>query len=317
MTTIADVARLAGVSKATASRTFSRPELVTPGTAQRVHDAADKLGFVVNNAARLLAGGRSGILALAVPTLDNSYFSPIIAGAQARADASGYQLTVVVFPLENVAELPRLARLERQIDGLIVVAPRGTDDLIRSALGTTPTVLVDREIDGVTSVVADTASAFGSLVEQIIRDGHRRIAYVGGPEGSWQDLQRTRAVQEAAHRGRAELTVIGPYASTFAAGTQAAKEVRAFAPTAVIPYATAIGLGVRFSYLMAGDRPPLVSSERSIVEALDEPGSPAIDVDGQELGRVAAEMLIERIGAPEAPAARARLEVSFEQAADR
>ena len=314
MTTIADVARLAGVSKATASRAFSRPELVTPGTAQRVHDAADKLGFVVNNAARLLAGGRSGILALAVPTLDNSYFSPIIAGAQARADASGYQLTVVVYPLETVAELPHLTRLGRQVDGLIVVAPRGTDDLIRSALGATPAVLVDREIVGVTSVVADTASAFGALVDHITRDGHRRIVYVGGPEGSWQDLQRTRAVREAAQRAGADLTIIGPYPSTFAAGAQAAKNVRAFAPTAVIPYATAIGLGVRFSYLMAGEQPPLVSSERSIVEALDEPGSPAIDVDGHELGRVAADMLITRIAAPDAPPTRMRLDVSFEQA---
>lgn len=312
MTTIADVARLAGVSKATASRAFSRPEVVSPATAQRVHEAAVKLGFVANNAARLLAGGRSGILALAVPTLDNSYFSPVIAGAQARADASGYQLTVVVHPLEETAELKPLARLGRQIDGIIAVAPRGTDDLIRSALDLTPAVLVDREIDGLDSVVADTAAAFGALIESLVEHGHRRIVYVGGPEGSWQDVQRTRAVRAAATAGDAELAVVGPHASTFADGVRTSAAVREHAPTAVVPYATAIGLGIRFAYLTAGEAPPLVSSERSIVEALDQRDAPAIDVDGTELGRVAADMLIARLADPDAETQRSRLDVAFD-----
>lgn len=311
MTTIADVALLAGVSKATASRAFSRPEMVSHATAQRVHEAADKLGFIVNNTARLLAGGRSGILALVVPTLDNSYFSPVIAGAQTRADESGFQLTVAVYPLEATAELAPLSRLGRQVDGLIVVAPRGTDDLIRTALGDTPAVLVDREIDGISSVVADTASAFGALIESLASDGHRRIVYVGGPEGSWQDRQRTHAVQTAAQRTGVELDVIGPHPSTFAAGVQATPAVRAQTPTAVVPYATAIGLGIRYAYLSAGEQPPLVSSEQAIVDALDQHDVPAIDVDGHELGNAAAEMLIARLTSPTAPVDRRRLQVAF------
>lgn len=286
---------------------------MSPATAQRVHDAADKLGFVVNNTARLLAGGRSGILALAVPTLDNSYFSPMIAGAQARADESDYQLTVVVYPLESSAELGPLARLGRQVDGLIVVAPRGSDDLVSTALGDTPAVLVDREIDGLASVVADTASAFASMVTSLADDGHQRIVYVGGPEGSWQDGQRTRAVQDAAQRAGAHLHVVGPYDSTFAAGVHAAPEVRALAPSAVVPYATAIGLGIRFAYLADGTQPPLVSSERAIADVIDQPGVPAIDVDGVELGRVAADTLIAQIGDPAAAPTRTRLQVAFDK----
>lgn len=311
MATIADVARLASVSKATASRAFSRPELVSPATAQRVHDAAEKLGFVVNNAARLLAGGRSGILALVVPTLDNSFFSPIIAGAQARADASGYQLTVVVHPLESSAELSPFARLGRRVDGLLVVAPRGSDDLIRTAVDEIPTVLVDREIEGFLSVVADTASAFGTLIDTLARSGHRRIVYVGGPEGSWQDQQRTVAVRDSAQRAGVDLEVLGPHPSTFAAGALAMAEVRSHAPTAVVPYATAIGLGIRYAYLSAGEQPPLVSSERSIVDALGQQGVPAIDVDGRQLGDVAAEMLLECIAAPHASPRHHRLPVSL------
>jgi LacI family transcriptional regulator len=82
--TLADVAALARVSKATASRALSRPEMVSGATVARVLDAAAALGFIPNSAARHLARGSSGIVALVVPTLDNSFFTPIIGGAQRR-----------------------------------------------------------------------------------------------------------------------------------------------------------------------------------------------------------------------------------------
>ncbi|MBM3715308.1 MAG: LacI family transcriptional regulator, partial [Actinobacteria bacterium] len=143
MATLADVAALAGVSKATASRTLSRPEVVSPDTAARVLTAAAKLGFTPNSAARQLARGRTGVVALVVPTLDNAFFTPIIGGAQRRADEDGLQLTVAVHPLEAVRELTAFERLSRQVDGFIVVAPRGSDDLLLSAGAHKPTVLVD------------------------------------------------------------------------------------------------------------------------------------------------------------------------------
>jgi LacI family transcriptional regulator len=310
MATLADVAQLAGVSKATASRALSKPEMVLPETVQRVLDAAAKLGFEPNHIARMLARGRSGVLALVVPTLDNAFFTPIIGGAQKRAAAEGLQLTVSVHPLESVAELATFGRLARQVDGFVVVAPRGSDDLILAAGSHKPTVLVDREIETLPSVVADTASAFGSLVDRFVAEGHTRIVYMGGPAGSWQDRQRTAAVVAAAH-GRAHLDVLGPYPATFAAGLSAAAAVRASGATAVIPYATAIGLGVQYQMLAAGDiHPPLViSSERAIVDALGLHGIPAIDVDGEELGRSATELLLERISSPDAPATHQRLPV--------
>ncbi|MFI5622096.1 LacI family DNA-binding transcriptional regulator [Nocardioides sp. NPDC051685] len=314
MATIADVAALAGVSKATASRAFSRPGVVSPATAQRVRDAAEKLGFVANAAARQLAGGRTGIVALVVPTLANSFFTPIIAGAQARADAEGLQLTVVVHPLAKIDELPGFARLSRQVDGYIVVAPRGTDDLVASATRSKPVVLIDREIDGIASVAADTATAFGELAERLAADGHRRLLHIGGPEGSWQDRQRTAAVRAASERAGVRIDVIGPYASTFAAGVRAAEEVRRLRPTAVIPYATAIGLGVQYALLASGDELPVVSSEHEIVAALGLEDTPAIDVDGEELGCVAAELLIARIADPALDPVQRRLPVPLEWA---
>ncbi|WP_164234621.1 LacI family DNA-binding transcriptional regulator [Microbacterium hydrocarbonoxydans] len=312
MATIADVAMLAGVSKATASRAFSRAEMVSPATAQRVREAAEKLGFVANNAARQLAGGRTGIVALVVPTLDNSFFTPIIGGAQACADAAGLQLTVVVHNLAHSGDLLAFERLSRQVDGFIIVAPLGTDDLVEAVAGRKPTVLVDRETEGVSSVVADTGTAFGELAAHFIRSGYRRLVYAGGPAGSWQDRQREAAVRAAAERSGVEVEVVGPYPPTFAAGIGAAAEIRSLKPDAVIPYATALGLGAQYAYLSAGEQPPVVSSERAIVQALGLRDVPAIDVDGSELGRMAAQALIREIESPGAAPQRRRLRVPVE-----
>jgi len=298
VSTLADVAARAAVSKATASRALSRPELVAPATTARVLAAALELGFVPNRAARQLASGRSGIVALVVPTLENSFFTPIIAGAQARAEEAGMQLTVAVHPLATTDELLAFERLSSQVDGFIVVAPRGSDDTVRAAADFKPTVLIDREVDGLTSVVADTAAAFGSLVSRFIDDGHERLVYIGGPDGSWQNGQRTLAVAEAA-AGRADLSVLGPYPATFAAGITAAADVVASGATAVVPYATAIGLGVMFALRAAEPAGPaiVVSSERMVVDALGFSGVPAIDVDGHELGQIAMGALLARLGA--------------------
>ncbi len=309
MSTLADVAALARVSKATASRAFGHPEAVSPATAQRVFDAAAKLGFVPNTAAQQLARGRTGIIALVVPTLNNSFFTPIIAGAQLRAQELGMQLTVAVHPVASPEEIPAFERLSRQVDGFILAAPRGGDDLIRTAGAYKPTVLLDREAGGMASVIADTASAFGELARRLAEAGHRHIAYIGGPEGSWQDPQRRRAVQDAVEAGGGRLSVFGPLPSTVEAGAGIAEQVRDSGAGAVIPYATAIGLGLEYALLSAGVADlPLVSSETPVAAALKQ-SRPTIDVDGEELGRAAAEQLASLIEAPDAPVERLRLRV--------
>ncbi len=132
MATLSDVAARVGVSKSTVSRALSRPELVAPATAERIRRAAQELNFVVNRAASGLATGRTGIVAIVVPNLDNHFFTPIIVGAQQRAEAEQRQLTIAANPLETDGQLRDLERLARQVDGVIVAAP-GWDRVTRPA----------------------------------------------------------------------------------------------------------------------------------------------------------------------------------------
>ncbi|MDT0318213.1 LacI family DNA-binding transcriptional regulator [Streptomyces millisiae] len=289
MPTLDDVARAAGVSKSTASRALSRPALVAPETVLRVRQSAERLGFVPNRAATALARGRTGIVAVVVPTLENAFFTPIIGGAQHRAAESGLQLTVVVNALRDDSDLDSLTQLSAQVDGFLLTAPLGSESRTLAACQLKPTVLVDREIAGVSSVIADTATAFAAVARHFIRDGHQRIALVGGSNRSWQNEQRIAAVR-AATAGLAELAIFDPMPPTFAAGTEIAPALAESGATAVIPYATALGLGIVFALGARGVAVPdgmAITIERQVAAALGLTTMPTIDVDGAELGRTA------------------------------
>ncbi|MGO1562378.1 MAG: LacI family DNA-binding transcriptional regulator [Actinomycetaceae bacterium] len=321
MTTLSDVAARAGVSKATASRALNRPDLVAPGTVERVRAAAAELRFVPNRGAQHLARGRSGIVSVVVPTLQNSFFTPIIAGAQTRAESAGIHVTVAVHPLQDEAGAARFEHLAAQVDGLIVVAPRGDDELVRRACALKPGVLVDREIEAMPSVSADTAGAFAALVERLADEGHERVAFLNGPEMSWQSGQRTAAVQEAAARLGIEVVVIGPSPATFAAGVALADDVIATGATVALPYASDLGLGLLFELVSRGrarfgeadaaraagsDEPP---TTRHAIEVVGVPGAAAVDVDGEALGEAAMDHLWTLLGGGTPDSLQVRLPV--------
>ena len=183
--------------------------------------------------------------------------------------------------------------------------PIGIDEAFR-------TVIIDREVPGVPSVVADTASAFASITRHFIESGHSRIAFVGGPAGSWQNDQRIAAIREAAD-GYAAVEIFGPVAPTFAAGSALTEAVLASGATALIPYSTAVGLGLLVGLGARGVRVPadvVMSIESQVAEATGSRNVPAIDVDGVALGRASMDSLdalLNHIG--QAQYSQVRLEV--------
>ncbi len=304
LATLDDVAKLAGVSKSTASRALGKPELVAPSTADRVRLAAETLAFFPNRAATALASGRSGLVAIVVPTLENSFFTPIVRGAQIRANESELHLTIVVNGVASEADAEALRRLSKQVDGFLIAAPKGDDTAVLEICSLRPSVLIDREIETVPSVVADTESAFRALAESLAEQGHTNIAFIGGPDNSWQNEQRTRAVRDAL-AGRAKLSEFGTFDPTFAAGFGVVNAVVESGATAVISYSSAISLGLIFGLQARGVRVPedlVVSADEVLISALGVRSSPSIDVDGELLGSMAMDELVAQIGAAHAAA---------------
>ena len=186
--TLRDVARRAGVHPATASRalnTHTRP-LVNRATAEKVLEAAGELGYRPNPIARSLKTNRSTTIGVLLPDLTNPLFPPIVRGIEDRLGREGY--TAVLANSDNDPEKERLhfeTMRSRQVEGYILATAEREDPLIQEALGSAiPIVMVNRTVDNQNAfaVVGHDREGSRLAVNLLVSLGHRRIAYLGGPE---------------------------------------------------------------------------------------------------------------------------------------
>jgi LacI family transcriptional regulator len=199
--TIRDVAREAGVSIATVSRVMNRRADVSPATRDRVLAVVGKHGFSVNQSARALSNGRTGLVAMTVPVLDE-YFAKILTGASEALYEQ--DIRVVLCPTQH--EVEREARvLERliggMVDGAILILPSEPGaELRKLAQKGYPFVIVDdREAldPSIPAVSASHAAGARDATLHLLRLGHRRIAAITGPRGWVADEERLNGYHAA------------------------------------------------------------------------------------------------------------------------
>lgn len=202
--TIAEVARAAGVSRATVSRVMNGRATVDPAMAARVRKAARELNYSPSTVARSLSLGRTQTVALLVPDLGNPMFQQVLRGANQAATRAGYRILVAdsIEEPEREAELAIEAR--RRCDALILCSPRMPEAQLDEVLAaTSPVVLVNREPQSsdVPALAVDYANGVRTLGEHLIRLGHRRFIYLAGPETSASNTARLEGLQwlQAAH----------------------------------------------------------------------------------------------------------------------
>lgn len=242
--TIYDVARAAQVSPSTVSRTFSRPGRVSSATARRIREVADELGYRSGEVFRAATPARSRTIALAVSDVANPVYFPIIRGAEHAAARSGFTMLLADAQESEAIEREILARTLPLVDGLVITSSRISDTDLRTLAKTLPVVVVNRHVAGLPSVVPDTARGIRRAVEHLAVLGHSRIGYLAGPEASWADGVRWRAVREAClELGLTDLR-LGPFAPTVAGGMTASDLVAERGVEAVIAYNDLIAMGL-------------------------------------------------------------------------
>ncbi|WP_209326405.1 LacI family DNA-binding transcriptional regulator [Brevibacterium renqingii] len=180
MSTIKDVAREARVSHAVVSRILNKDPTFTvrPETRERVLEAAARLRYIPNHAARALRHNRAGAIGLAVHEIGNPVYNAIIEGAQKAVASHG-----AVLMLADVDEFHRdpttFNRMitSKVIDGLVFL-PAGNeadDFVLRAATAALPTVLVNDRTPGFHSVTLEDSDAAKIAAEHLIQLGHRDI----------------------------------------------------------------------------------------------------------------------------------------------
>lgn len=242
--TIYDVARLAGVSPSTVSRALNRPGRISPATAARIRAAADELDFRANPMARALPTGRSQTLGMLVADITNPMFFDVVRGAERAAAAHGYTLVIAESQESDLREAEAAERVLPSVDGLILVTSRLADAEITRLAQRKPLVVLNREVDGIESVVADIVPGVDQAIAHLHDLGHRSLAFLSGPERSWMSGARQRVLEaRAAERGLTS-TVIGPGEPSLSGGRAALSKVVASGATAVVAYNDLMAIGL-------------------------------------------------------------------------
>src|SRR5829696_8428714 len=181
--TIYDVARECGVAPSTVSRTFSRPGRVNAETAERIRAVAGRLGYRTSPPARALSTGRSSMVALVIPDVTNPVYFDLTRGAEDAAAEAGYTLLLADFRETSRLERKAIDRAVPAVAGLVLGGPRISDSAIRMAAKQRPTVVLNRAVTGLPSVVIDNPRGMRRAAEHLGALGHTAITYLAGPTG--------------------------------------------------------------------------------------------------------------------------------------
>lgn len=208
--TLADVARLAGVSISTASKALNGRSHVRAETRQRVLGAAEQLSFSPNTLARSLLAGRTGTVGLLTSDLEGRFSIPILMGAEDAFGAGKVNVFLCDARDDTIREQHHVqALLNRRVDGLIVVGSR-TDP--RSSLGRDLPVPVvytyaPSQDPADLSIICDNVGAGRLAIEHLIACGRTRIAHISGDPGYGASGERAEGALAAL--GDAGLELVG------------------------------------------------------------------------------------------------------------
>lgn len=316
--TIFDVAREAGVSYATVSRVINNKDHVKPDKREAVLRAMTRLGYVVNQQARSLAGGRSRVIGLLVQGLESAYTGEIVRGVDLELEAAQYDLMLYTTHRRRAKESAYVTAITRGMaDGLLLILPRNPEAYLQSLQRQRfPYVLLDHQGigEGGAAVGATNRRGGYDATRHLVELGHRRIGFITGAMELGCSADRLAGYRAAlADAGIAEdpaLVYTGDFfrQSGFA-GARALLGLPA-APTAIFASNDEMAFGVIDA---ARDQGLRIPDDLSVIGFDDIPQAasvyPALTTVRQpleQMGRVATQMLLRLIDKA-APAERAEL----------
>lgn len=267
MANIRDIAKRAGVSTATVSRTLSAPASVKPATRARVEAAVSKLDYMPNAVASSLRRRRTENIVVIVPDIHNPFFSGIVQGIEHVAHRHGHKVLLG----ESQDNQPRIDKyadmlVRREADGLILLGARLPTSVARAVAASEPPrmpiVTACEYVVGLQApnVRIDNVAAAAAATEHLLKLGHRKIATITGPysnpivkdrvTGFRQQMRRASVAVTAAYVVRGDFSLESGYHAM--QGLLALEEV----PTAVFCANDEMAMGAIRAAKESGRRVP-------------------------------------------------------------
>lgn len=313
MPTLEDVAREAEVSVSTVSRVFNKPEKVRPETRTQVKKAVDTLGYQPSRVARRLRlkDGKASLIGLVIPDIQNPFFADVVRGVEDVTQSHEYALI-----LSNSDENPDKQRLAvdtlktEDVDGVIVPPVSANDPEVKRLLETDIAVVcVDRRMEGarVDTILSDNRKGAYEAVTHLIEIGHERIGFIGGVPHISTLTERRQGYERALrdHGLRVDEALIKEGTSRRERGQFFTEELLALdrPPTALFTGNNLTTLGALSTLNTQEIKVP---EEIALVGYDDVPWAMALNPPptvvaqpGYEMGSRAAELLFERLDAPD------------------
>ncbi|WP_244972549.1 LacI family DNA-binding transcriptional regulator [Paramicrobacterium fandaimingii] len=245
--TISDVAAKAGVSLSTVSRVMNGSTKVDPELTERVREAAIALGYTASPLARSLVLGKTQTVSVIVPDLGNPTFQGALRGLSSGATGANYHVLVADSFEDPTKEAELAIEARRRSDGIVLCAPRMSDDELNALLPQiAPAVVINRTptAASVPVVAADYRSGFSQLLTHLNGLGHQKMLFLGGAEGSASNRDRLAAIDEfCANHPDTTIDVLSGYV-TFAEGYASVDAVISSTATGVLAFNDLVAMGL-------------------------------------------------------------------------
>ncbi|CAM02550.1 LacI family transcriptional regulator [Saccharopolyspora erythraea NRRL 2338] len=301
--TMEDVAARAGVSRALVSLVMRESPKVSPHRREAVLRAAEELGYSPHAMARSLASRTSTVLGVMVSDLHNPFFAEIVDGLDAAARAEGFELIINTGGRSASREGRAVeSLLSFRPAGLVLLGPAVPAAAIASAADRAPVVLVARSsrLRTVDTVNDDGEAGSQLAVDHLVGLGHTRIAHLDGGHGS-QAAPRKRGYTRAMRRHGLEPVVL-PSEYTDVAGAKTAGRLLERVdelPTAIVAANDFNAVGAISALEESGLEVPrdisVIGYDNTSLAALSHVALTTVDQPRREMGRLAAEALLQRV----------------------
>ena len=315
--TLNDIARELSVSKATVSLAINRNPLVAKKTREKILQKIEELGYVYNRGAAGLSTGKSRIIGLAVHDITNPYFSEVCAAIESILSQSG-RMSFLCNTSESLERQRRFFNtlVEHSADGMILCPAAGTDiESLQPLLSRgIPTVLLTRDVEGaeLDFVGNDETLSLKMVTKHLIRQGHRRIAMLGG--GQQTSTSRKRRAGYFLAMQESDISVDPALVIDCDTNPQAAEEAvsrilaQSDRPSAIACYTDQLALGAISGLHRLGLRP---GKDIAVVGCDDIPEASrayvqltTARIQKWGIGQAAAKLLIKRVSDPDLPVQR-------------
>ena len=295
MTTIADVARRAGVSIAAASYALNGTGTISDDTRKRVLAAAEELNYYPNASARNLKRGHTMTIGVFITRFGGNFYEEILEGIHDAVLKTEYELMVC-----PESHSPPALLTQRQVDGAIVFDSKTkSETLLKLASKRFPIVTLDRSLDSenIFPLLLDNEKGATEAFYHLYEQGARRISFVSGAPDSLDNWERMRAFRREA--ARHDVDFCFHYAeSTEKSGYRVAQSI---VESGVLPEAVfcandqmAIGFikAMREAHLRVPEDIAVVGFDDILIAAYMQPSLSTIGASRTEWGATAAQVLI-------------------------